>query len=252
MISVIMPVFNGLKYLKKSIDSVLNQTYSDFEFIIIDDCSTENVWDFLNSYKDSRMVLKRNKNNIGLTRSLNIALDLSKGDFIARQDGDDISLSTRFEEELKMFSDNVGLTSCWGRSIDGKGKYISDSDLEHKIREVSDDFIKKEVRDKGNFYILGPAAMYSRKAFETIGYYDESLYFSQDRNYWIRILQFFDVRITRKDLYLFRRHNGSVTHVRKEMNRGIVGKDRKKMVLEKANNNPIILRSQIEAFTIEC
>jgi len=180
--------------------------------IVLDDASTDSkVVPLLEDYanKDSRLCVLKNNNNIGLTRSLNICLEVAKGDYIARQDSDDISLPKRFEEELKSFTGNVGLVSTWATAINSEGNKIP-SDYIDRVSKTKGIDIKKE-----NF-IVGPAAMYTRKAFDTIGYYDESLYLTQDYNYWIRILKFFDCKIVEKDLYCHRKHHKSVRTLHKE------------------------------------
>ena len=98
-----MSVYNGLPYLQKSIDSILNQTYKDFEFIIIDDCSTDKTWNILSEYaqKDKRIRLFKNEENLGLTKSLNKGLKVVQGEYIARMDGDDIALPERFEKQIQ-------------------------------------------------------------------------------------------------------------------------------------------------------
>ena len=100
-ISVIMPVFNGEQFLSKAIESILNQTFSDFELIIINDGSTDNTKKIIEKYKaiDKRIIVK-NQNNKGLTKSLNIAISITKGEYIARHDADDISLPHRFEKQI--------------------------------------------------------------------------------------------------------------------------------------------------------
>ena len=94
-VTVIMTVYNGERYLKEAITSILNQTFSDFEFMIIDDGSTDNSLDILNHYKliDQRIILIRNDKNIGISRSLNKGIELAKGNYIARMDADDVCLS---------------------------------------------------------------------------------------------------------------------------------------------------------------
>jgi len=98
-ISIIMPVYNGEKHMKLSIESILHQTFPDFEFIIINDGSTDNTWEILQEYanQDSR-IIPLTQENMGLTISLNRAIDLAQGKYIARQDADDIS----FPERLKI------------------------------------------------------------------------------------------------------------------------------------------------------
>ena len=107
LVSVIMSNYNTPEeYLRESIESILNQTYSHIEFIIVDDCSTDNSLNVIKSYKDDRIVLIENTENLGLTKSLNKALKQAKGEFVARMDADDISLPTRFEKQVAFLKQN--------------------------------------------------------------------------------------------------------------------------------------------------
>ena len=100
-ISVIMPVYNTKEeYLREAIESILNQTFSDFEFIIINDGSTNNVEDIILSYKDERIVYIKQENQ-GIVAALNNAWDKTCGEYIARMDSDDISMPDRFEKQIK-------------------------------------------------------------------------------------------------------------------------------------------------------
>ena len=96
LISVLMPVYNVEKYLQEAIESILNQTYSNFEFLIINDGSSDKSGEIINSYNDSRIVYLQNNKNKGLVYTLNYGISLAKGEYIARMDGDDISLPDRF------------------------------------------------------------------------------------------------------------------------------------------------------------
>lgn len=133
-ISVIMGVYNSksIILLKKSIESILNQTYSNFEFIICNDCSTnDEIKKILLSYskKDSRIIVIENKKNMGLAYSLNNCLNYCKGEYIARQDDDDISLKDRFEKQINFLENNNSIdfvgsnillindTGIWGKQI---------------------------------------------------------------------------------------------------------------------------------------
>ncbi|PSO83704.1 MAG: hypothetical protein BRC41_11810, partial [Cyanobacteria bacterium QH_9_48_43] len=100
-ISVVMPVYNGANYIREAVESILNQTFTDFEFIVIDDCSTDRSWEILTKYanQDQRVKLFKNEENLGVTKSLNKGLKLAQGDYIARQDADDVSLPERFEKQ---------------------------------------------------------------------------------------------------------------------------------------------------------
>lgn len=102
IITVLMTVYNGEKYLKQSIKSVLEQTYTDFEFIIVDDCSTDNSLKIINRYKDKRIRIIKNKNNLGQTKSLNIGIELSYGKFIARIDQDDLFDKEKLLKQMEL------------------------------------------------------------------------------------------------------------------------------------------------------
>lgn len=111
-ISVIMPVYNGEKYLREAIDSILNQTFSDFEFIIINDCSADSTEDIIKSYDDSRIIYIKNEENLGVAETLNKGLEIAKGEYIARMDADDISLPTRFEKQVNYMENNLSCMLC--------------------------------------------------------------------------------------------------------------------------------------------
>src|SRR3990170_6306785 len=99
-ITVLMSVYNGERFLREAIESILNQTYRDFEFLIINDGSTDSSREIILSYNDPRIRLIDNELNIGLTRSLNKGLRLARGKYIARQDADDISFRKRLEKQV--------------------------------------------------------------------------------------------------------------------------------------------------------
>lgn len=113
-ISVLMPVYNGEKYLVEAIESILNQTYSDFEFIIIDDCSTDGSYLILQDYarKDKRVKLFRNEVNNKLPKTLNFGILQACGKYIARMDQDDISLPERFAKQVEFMESNPDIGVC--------------------------------------------------------------------------------------------------------------------------------------------
>lgn len=131
LVSVILPCFNAGHYLSFAIESIINQTYSDIEIIAVDDCSTDDTLKTLQHYAkiDKRIKIVQNYENLGLIKTLNKAIQLANGEFIARMDQDDISLPKRFEKQLKELKVNqtLDLVSCRWIYIDDKGNEMQKS-----------------------------------------------------------------------------------------------------------------------------
>jgi len=133
MISVVMPVYNGKKYLNEAIDSILNQSYTDFEFIILNDGSTDQTEDIILSYDDPRIVYVKNEENLQIVKTLNKGIALAKGKYIARMDADDISFPDRFEKQITFLNKNphIDILGTWFETF-GKKKYIQKLPTDHE------------------------------------------------------------------------------------------------------------------------
>ena len=107
-----MPAYNAEKYICEAIDSIMGQTFKDFEFIIIDDGSTDLTNSIIRSYDDPRIRYYKNEKNLGIVGTLNRGLDLCRGRYVARMDADDVSLPTRFENQVKFLDKNPNLVAC--------------------------------------------------------------------------------------------------------------------------------------------
>jgi glycosyltransferase involved in cell wall biosynthesis len=115
-----MPVYNGERYLREAIESILLQTFRDFELLIIDDGSTDGSVKIIQSYRDKRIRYIDNEKNIGIASTLNKGIELAIGEYIVRMDSDDISLSTRIEKQVR-FMDNypeIGVSGTWVKFVD--------------------------------------------------------------------------------------------------------------------------------------
>jgi len=111
-ISVLLPVYNCELYIKEAIDSILNQTFSDFELLVIDDASTDNTTSVIESFSDERICFHKKEKNLGLIDSLNFGISIAKGKYIARMDGDDISLPERFAKQFDFLEKNTNIILC--------------------------------------------------------------------------------------------------------------------------------------------
>lgn len=184
-VSVLMSVFNGERFLNSSIESILGQTFTDFEFLILDDGSTDSTWAILEHYadKDARVVLVRNKHNIGLTRSLNKGLNLARGEYLARQDADDISLPNRLKLQVEFLDAHleVGLLGTAMEIIDENGKILG-----NRRPPADHESIAAELLVKNN--AVGHSTVIARRdALKELGGYDRRLPYAQDYDLWRRL-----------------------------------------------------------------
>lgn len=117
LLTVLMPVYNCRKYIKESVSSILSQTFSDLELLIIDDGSRDNTVDMIRHINDPRIRIFQNKSNIGVAKSLNLGMEMAKGRFIARMDADDISLPNRLEDQVRFMTADpgIGISGGWIR-----------------------------------------------------------------------------------------------------------------------------------------
>ena len=176
-----MSVYNGMPYLKDATESILNQTYKNVEFIIVDDASTDGSWKYLKSTNDKRIKLIRNKKNLGLASSLNKALKVARGDYIARMDADDISLPKRLDTQVRFLDKNTNIDLCgtWVNLINKEGKIVG-----QKRYPTSDIKIKRVLP----FYnpIIHPTLMIKTDVIHNTGYYDPSYDFAEDYELLVR------------------------------------------------------------------
>tara|TARA_Y100000389_G_scaffold92538_1_gene89272 strand:+ start:26761 stop:27432 length:672 start_codon:yes stop_codon:yes gene_type:complete len=172
MISVIMSIKNNQYSLENAIESILSQTYKNFEFLIIDDNSTDNSFEMLKNYelKDQRVKLFKNDETIGLTKSLNYLINHSKGLYLARQDGDDVSLSSRFQSQIK-YLESQEYDFCISRATNMQNNEI--------IPNFSYYMPKKLVIKIKNPFIHG-TLMIKKEVLLAAGGYDERFFYAQD------------------------------------------------------------------------
>lgn len=208
-VSVLMGVYNGDKYLPKAIDSILGQTFTDFDFLIIDDGSADRTREIIDSYQDPRIKVIANAQNAGLTHSLNKGLDLAGGDYIARMDSDDISLPERLAKQVAYMDAHLEVAVCgtWAQDIDSDGKVIGvretpvDKDLERNYWRPSP--------------IIHPSAMIRRAHLNGMRY-DEQMRYAQDFDLWLRIRATHKLANLPERLLLYRVHGGSITFSKRD------------------------------------
>lgn len=207
LVSVIMPVYNAKLYVAQAVESILNQTYKKFEFIIIDDASIDQTFNILKGFKkkDKRIVLIRNKENLGVTKSLNKALIRAKGKYIIRMDADDWSYPDRFKLQIKLMEANPAVV------VSGSYIEVCNSQLKTKyLRKYyhDDATIRKYIFRYSPF--AHPVTIWQAKVFKK-QHYNEALTVSQDYELYFRVGRIGKFMNLDKPLLKLRMHDKSVS-----------------------------------------
>lgn len=208
-VSVLMPVFNVAPYLKEAMDSILSQTYEDFELIVLNDCSPDDSEAILDMYADPRIVRYHGETNVGLANVLNVGIRMAKGEYIARMDSDDISLPTRLEAQVSYLDSHpeVDLVSA------GMRKFGASEDI--LVHRTDLEEVKFEAMTFSP--ILHASSMWRKARFMAENlYYKQEMVPSEDYDLWTRALVKGLVLINIPDiLYKYRSHESQVTFTNK-------------------------------------
>ncbi len=230
-ISVLMSVYNGDKYLKKAIESILKQTFSNFEFIIVNDGSADNSIEIIKSFNDPRIKIINNKKNLGLIKSLNIGLKQAKGKYIARLDADDIALKNRLEKQFNYLEKNKDITLIGGGAeiINSEGKYIRE-----KLPITNFDQIRFWTLFFGNPF-LHSSIFFKKKDIDSINGYSHTYKHVEDYDLYLRLIKNGYKIINLPEIFIkYRIHNQSIGQIKdskKEQDTNV-----KKIIFNNINN----------------
>ena len=203
LVSVLMPTYNGEKYLKEAIESILNQTYKNFEFLIADDCSTDDSWKIIQTYQERDMRIKsfRNDKNLQQAETRNKLYDFTNksSKYFAIMDHDDISLKNRLEEQIKFLekkeNKHVGVVGSNLLMIDENSKKIGE-------REYSEKITTKTILTKSP--IAHPSAMIRREVIEKLGNMIVKFDVAADFDLCCRVFEFYEIKNIQKKLLKYR------------------------------------------------
>jgi glycosyltransferase involved in cell wall biosynthesis len=206
-VSVIMPVYDAERYLKQSIDSILNQSFGDFEFIIVSEYGTsDESIAIIESYHDPRIRHIRNTRRLGLARSLNVALKEAQGEYVASQDADDVSSQVRLEREVEFLDEHprIGVVGSWFEAIDENGRVISENRTPVESAVV-------KWRLLFCCPIANSSTMVRRAIYEALEGYDARLRLAQDYEFWTRASQITEFANLTDILLRYRVHSASLS-----------------------------------------
>jgi glycosyltransferase involved in cell wall biosynthesis len=186
LVSVIIPVYNGAKYLRDAVDSVISQTYDPVEIIIIDDGSQDSTWEIIKSYQSK--VRGFSKPNGGVASALNAGILQAAGEYIAWLSHDDIFLPRKIDEQVNFMEHHPEVGVCYTDFdiVDANKAYVNTVRVAwHPRQEMALTFLR-------NMYINGSTTMIRKLCFEKVGLFDEKLKRTQDLELWLRISHFFE------------------------------------------------------------
>ncbi len=215
-VSVIMPVYNSQDFLPEAIESILSQTFRDFEFIIMDDCSTDNSLAIALDYQkhDARIRIHHHEQNIGIVGARNTGLELAQGKYVAWMDSDDVSMPERIEKQFLFMESHpeVGVTGANAIMIDEKGNFLFDIQMPQSHILITWAFC---------FYdpIINPTVMANRELCIRAGGYrdlakDRSEYFPEDYDLWVRLSNQSRFHNFNEPLLKLRKHGKNITSTR--------------------------------------
>jgi hypothetical protein len=213
-VTVLMAVHNGERYVRESIQSILGQTFEDFELLVVDDASTDGTARIVESFDDGRIRVLRNERNMGQVPSLNRGLRESRGAYVARLDADDTSRPTRLQRQVEVLDvqPQVALVGTWVDAVDERGRLLG------SLRQVLDDYVDFLYRTLVmQVYISHPAAMYRRDQVLALGGYDEDMAPSEDKDLWRKLaLARREARIVGEPLVRYRVHDEQLSRTQAE------------------------------------
>lgn len=209
-ISIVLPTYNGEKFIRESIESVINQTYQNWELIIVNDCSTDKTAEIINEYaqKDSRIRVYNNEVNKKLPASLNIGFSQATGDYYTWTSDDNLFKPNAIEILSEYLDKNldIDLVSSRFDIIDEEGNFIKHFDKKNKRTTL------KLIRGNN----MGASFMYRKETAKKIGEYDTDLFCAEDYDYWSRIASTGNILYIKENLYKYRINSQSLTATKKD------------------------------------
>jgi len=205
-VSVVTSVYNGEEYLEECVDSILNQTFQNFEYIILNNGSTDGTARILQRYTDPRLRIIHQE-NLGISKSLNKGINLSNSDLIARLDADDFSSPQRLEKQVTFMEKHPEIVLCGSRWLELVGEKLSKQIV---------DFVETDQAIKKSMSLFNPfshsGVIFRKKTFITAEGYSERFKYSQDYDLWLRMLAFGKTLILKEELAVVRMSEQSESH----------------------------------------
>jgi glycosyltransferase involved in cell wall biosynthesis len=205
-VSVIMSVYNDERYLREAMESILAQSFTDFEFLIINDGSTDGSLEIIRGYNDHRIRIINNHSNLGLVKSLNRGIAIANGEYLARQDADDLSHPERLASQVDFLDGNpqVGLLGCAYLVIDDDSRVVNMQPFPTQNEELQEKLLWAN-------HFCHTAAFIRKSYLDIVGNYQEEFSTAEDYDLWLRLAEICDIANLSEPLVSYRRHQISKT-----------------------------------------
>lgn len=237
-VTVLMAVHNGEPYVREAVRSVLDQTFTDFELVVVDDASTDTTVATVEAFDDARIRLLRSEQNVGQVPSLNRGLREARGEYVARLDADDACRPDRLRRQVEVLDNEprVCLVGTWMDAVDERGRRLGE------LRELLTDYVDFVYHTLiMRVYVSHPAAMYRRDPVLALGGYDETTGPSEDKDLWRKLaLERYEARIVPEALVLYRLHDRQLSRTRAAYQRQIDGASQDRFLAQLAPGVPAI------------
>ncbi|MFH7027665.1 MAG: glycosyltransferase family 2 protein [Heteroscytonema crispum UTEX LB 1556] len=244
-VSVIIPAYNAMNYLPKTLESVLQQTFIDFEVFIVDDGSCDRIVEWSSQIADSRVKLISQPNK-GVSTARNTGIAYAQGEYIAFLDADDLWQPTKLEKQVNCLEKNpkVGVVYTWTLLIDEQDNPTGRIFASHAEGNVWQQLLEDDVISTGS------SAIIRRTCFDNVGVFDPNLAFAEDLDLWLRIASHYPFAVVKEPLTLYRLHQQNATKNRQKMFQGL------RTVFEKAFESvpleKLYLRNRVYANMFLC
>jgi len=236
-VTVLLAVRQGEPYVRECVASVLGQTFEDFEFLIVDDASSDRTAEVVEAFADPRVRLLRNEVNLGQVPSLNRGLHEARGEYVARIDHDDWCRPTRLERQVAVLDAEpaVALVGTWMDLVEESGRWIGG--LRSTIADFTEFLFHTLIM---RVLISHPSAMYRREAVLRLGGYDEATGPAEDKDLWRRLaLERLDARIVPEPLVVYRLHDAQLSQTRAAYQREVDGRSQERFLAALSPKAPV-------------
>jgi glycosyltransferase involved in cell wall biosynthesis len=217
LVSVLIPLYNRIDYIKETIESVTSQDYEHIELIVVDDGSTDGSFELVSSLADKykfSIYFHDNRENKGQSAALNLALSKARGEFISILDSDDLFSDGKISKQVEFFKKNpkIDIVYGMGQGIDSKGNYLYDIHSKEHQENNDPNLVLLDC-----YFLLPQNSLVRRTSYQNVGFFNESYRSAQDHDMLIRLCEVSNVAFIPELLFYYRKHAASISSTKQHI-----------------------------------